>query len=94
MQQKIFDRFQANSKEEIEYIQNMDPEVLDSTALDQQLIEAKQRESLLLHKMLEKEGDLSVALEKCAELKVNNPDLVKNLELAQKNATRHEWRAE
>lgn len=72
----------------------MDPEALNSTALEEQLLEAKQRESERFEQMAEKELKLCDLLIECAELKSNNPDLVKKFELVRDTAAKHESRAE
>lgn len=72
----------------------MAPEVLDSTAIEQQLLDAKQRESELFEQMAEKELKLCDLLIQCAELKSNNPNLLKKIELLQDTAAKYESRAE
>lgn len=72
----------------------MAPEVLDSTAIEQQLLDAKQRESELFEQMAEKELKLCDLLIQCAELKSNNPNLLKKVELLKDTAAKYESRAE
>lgn len=92
--EKIFEQIESKYKEELQYIQNMDPKVLDSTALDQELLEAKQRENQLIDELAEKEAQLCATLEQCTELKVDNPDLIKSMQLVHESASKHEGRAE
>lgn len=72
----------------------MNPNVFDSTGLDEQLLDAKKRESELLDEIAEKEAKLSGVLAECVELKAHNPDLQKSVELLKEQAIKHEQRAE
>lgn len=93
VKEKLFEHMEKKYEKRADYIRRMKPGVLDQTALDQQLADAKKRDSELVDEVAEKEAKLCGVLAECMELKADNPALQKKIELLKEQATKHEQRA-
>lgn len=78
---KLFENLSKKLEEPVAFIQNMDLDAIDTETLNQKIIDEKTRERELYSDLAKQSAIHCNLLKKCHDLKIDNPNLTKHVEL-------------
>lgn len=78
---KLFENLSKKLEKPVTFIQNMDSDAIDTETLNQKIIDEKTRERELYSDLAKKSAIHCNLLKTCHDLKIDNPNLIKHVDL-------------